>query len=135
MKKILITGSSGFIGRNLKEKLPPKDQLFTPSHKQLDLLKENKVEKYINDNNIKYIIHTAKVGGLRGRDNKETFFKNLQMFFSITKAEKLVNRIIYFGSGAEFDKNRPLKNVCENDFDEKMFSHLKENNLIQYLEW
>jgi len=23
----------------------------------------------------------------------------------------------------------------ENDFDEKMFSHLKENNLIQYLEW
>jgi len=23
----------------------------------------------------------------------------------------------------------------ETDFDEKMYSHLKENNLIQYLEW
>ena len=41
--KILLTGSSGFIGRNLKEKLSVQFDMYCPNRKELDLLKTEAV--------------------------------------------------------------------------------------------
>ena len=38
-KKILITGSSGFVGTQLKKKLITKYNVLSPNSKRLDLLK------------------------------------------------------------------------------------------------
>ena len=43
--KILITGSTGFIGKNLKEQLSDSFEIVAPSHQRLDLLNINNVEK------------------------------------------------------------------------------------------
>ena len=38
MKNILITGGSGFIGKNLREQLQGKYNIYAPSHSELELL-------------------------------------------------------------------------------------------------
>ena len=49
MKTILLTGSSGFIGKNLKEYLLKKDyELLTPTHEELDLMDTVAVSEYLN---------------------------------------------------------------------------------------
>ncbi|OGK26092.1 sugar epimerase [Candidatus Roizmanbacteria bacterium RIFCSPLOWO2_01_FULL_37_12] len=121
VKKIFITGSSGFIGRNLKEYLQKKFTVFAPSHKQLNLLDADKVRIYILKNKINVILHCALIGG--GKEDleiKDIVYSNLRIFFNITRNSKLVDKIIHFGSGLEYDKNRPLKSVKEEDFDKKI---------------
>ena len=53
---VLLTGSGGFIGKNLKKFLENKYQLFTPRSFELDLIDSNAVEKYFSQNNIDFII-------------------------------------------------------------------------------
>ena len=51
MLKILLTGRSGFIGRNLMEyftRMPNKYCIDSPSHSQLDLTDESEVKNSLN---------------------------------------------------------------------------------------
>ena len=58
--KLLITGSSGFIGRYVvKEPLLKKFELLTPSSKELNLMNPKSVSKYIEKNKPDYLIHLA----------------------------------------------------------------------------
>ncbi len=41
MMRVLVTGASGFIGRNLKEQLAPEFEVLAPDHGVLDLLDED----------------------------------------------------------------------------------------------
>lgn len=117
---IFITGSNGFIGKHLKEYLLKTYgyyNLFTPSSKELDLLNENDVDKYIISNKIDIIIHLANRGG--GRDTLDmtnVTEYNLRIFFNIAKHEKNVKKIISFGSGAEYSKHKPVIDVKEEDY-------------------
>jgi len=114
---IFITGSNGFIGLHLKEYLKNHYNdynLYTPSSKELDLHNERKVDEYILSNKIDIIIHLANCGG--GRDTlemKNITEYNLRMFFNIAKHEKNVKKIISFGSGAEYGKDKPIVDVKE----------------------
>ncbi len=121
MKKIFITGGSGFIGKNLKEYLSPRYKIFAPSHVELDLLDADQVRNYIRKNKIDLIIHCANIGGGRNTvDYQDVVPINLKMFFNIVRNEELVSKIIHFGSGAEYDKSRPLVKVKEEDFDRRV---------------
>lgn len=116
IKNIFITGANGFIGKNLKEFLSVKYNLLTPNSKELNLLDETKVKKYFKDNKIDFVIHCANRGGLRGTvDSQNVVTDNLKMFDNL--CENMTNqRMIFFGSGAQYDKNRNLKKIKENDF-------------------
>lgn len=107
---ILLTGATGFIGRNLYEAFKDKYPLFTPSHRELDLLDYKKVEAYIKRKKIKIVIHTAIKGG-------ENVFKDtLRMFTNLTRNLDRLDKLIHLGSGAEYEKKRNLVKVNETEF-------------------
>jgi nucleoside-diphosphate-sugar epimerase len=118
--KILIVGASGFIGSHLKEYLQkhyPQYILLIPSHNELDLVDECAVDQYISDKKIDIIIHAANRGGGRDTmDMKNITEYNLRVFFNIAKHEKNVQKIISFGSGAEYAKHKPIVDVREEDY-------------------
>jgi GDP-L-fucose synthase len=117
---IFITGSNGFVGSHLKEYLQTnysQYKLFTPSSKELDLVDELAVDDYILSNSIDMIIHLANRGGGRDTiDMKNITEYNLRIFFNIAKHEKNVEKIISFGSGAEYGKHKPIINAKEEDY-------------------
>ena len=83
---ILITGVNGFAGSHLREYLQTKYKLYSPTHKELDLLNEKAVDVFFKSHKIDVVIHTALVGGSRKEESKESALdSNLRMFFNILK--------------------------------------------------
>lgn len=122
MKKlrIFLTGSSGFIGKNIHEKLKNKYDFTAPSHKLLNLLDARAVDNYFKKRGIVYdvVAHCAFIGGPRkATDSPETLNENLRIFFNLERNKKYFKKFINLGSGAEYGKQNPLVRVSENDFD------------------
>lgn len=118
MKKILITGASGFLGKNLKEFLSGKFNLLLPGHRELDLLEEKTVEDYLRTHAPNAVVHCAAVGISRKNNSDAAAFASLKMFENIARCNKLYSKMIFIGSGAEYDKRRSLVRVREEQFGE-----------------
>ncbi len=111
---ILLTGSGGFIGQNLKEYLKEKYTLFCPRSFELDLTKSDVVKNYFKLHDIDLIIHCGSVGGVRGEEDKvSTIDENITMVNNLISFKKDETRVILFGSGAMYDKSRDLEKVRE----------------------
>lgn len=93
----LLTGSTGMIGRNLKELLPP---MLCPSHGELDLTDQGRVREYLRANKPDKIIHCAS------NDDDVCLYDNLRMFNNL--AESHIPMII-FCTGREVE-DRAYKN-------------------------
>ncbi len=120
---LFITGARGFVGRNLVEYLgqfQSKYALFYPYHKDLELADPDKVSSFIKKCNIDVIIHCASVGGSRktGYDAGKTDIvsSNLRMFFDLVQAMDNDRRLIFFGSGAEYDRQNYKPGMSEDYF-------------------
>ena len=81
MSKILVTGSTGMIGKNLLPLLKKNNKnILAPTSKGLNLINQNSVRNYLKKNNIKTVIHlAAKVGGIQANMNN-----NLEFFLTNT---------------------------------------------------
>lgn len=114
MKNILLTGSGGFIGKHLKEYFKEYN-LFTPRSFQLNLLNGVETTKYLKENNIEFIIHGASCGvRITPSATLDDVAKpNIQMFKNLAQS---CLPMITIGSGAEYDKSKPLVKVKEEDF-------------------
>ncbi len=116
-RTVLVTGASGFIGRNLVDHLEGEFRVLAPKHRELDLLSQSDVDRFFHDNEIDLVIHCANVGGSRKTGNMEGVVeKNLRMFTNLMRNEERFERLIHFGSGAEYDKPTMRANVSEEDF-------------------
>jgi len=115
MKKILLTGSNGFIGRNLKEYLNNRYDLISPTHTELDLLDSNTICKFLKDNAFDVVIHTAthNATATSTKDRSLVLENNLKMFFNIAENRDLFDKMIHFGSGAEFGKEHYIPRMKE----------------------
>lgn len=117
MKTLFITGSNGFIGKNLYEQLKDKYNLLIPKRLELNLLDEVAVGNYFRKNKIDVVVHCAVVGGSRKEEYIDfTLSQNLRMFFNIIKNKKYFKKMVFIGSGAEYNKSKPIVEVKENDF-------------------
>lgn len=116
-KNILITGSGGFIGKNLKEYFSAKFNVLSPRSSELNLLDSSAVNSYFSSHNIDIILHCGAVGArvMPGAE-KEIADKNILMFKNLASNLKPNQFMINFGSGAEYDKSRALKKIKEIDF-------------------
>lgn len=116
INSILLTGSGGFIGKNLKSYLEKKYKLFTPRSYELDLIDTDAVRDYFQSHKIDFIIHCGTTGGARGIEDRDTTIEdNLTMVENILKYKSENTRVILFGSGAMYGKSRDLKKVEESE--------------------
>ena len=115
---ILITGGSGFIGRNLVEQLTKSYKVFAPIHKELELLDEKIVKDYFKGHKFDIVIHSAvRPGHRNAKDPSNQLYNNLRMFFNIIRNEKAFGKMIFLSSGAVYDASKILLKVKESDFD------------------
>ena len=117
---ILLLGSSGFIGRNFKEYISRFGQyrLYAPSSSQLNLLHESEVEDHLKQLRPDVVVHAAVC-----RNPKyfpmaapiSELEQDLRMFYNLEKYSDFYGKMIYFGSGAEYDKACDIRSVTEDD--------------------
>ncbi len=122
MLKILITGGSGFIGGSLKKFFNDIDEfhVFSPNSRDLDLSKSSSVDSYLTKNKFDVIIHTAN-HHYHPRDNESKDLnlqleKNINMFFNIIRNAKSFKKLIHFGSGGEYPREKWHEKINEMDF-------------------
>ncbi len=109
--KILITGSNGFIGKNILEYFQTKfNDISAPKRGQLNLLDSEAVESYIKDNKFDIIIHCCVT--------LNSIEQNLKMYFNIERLSEYFGKLICIGSGAEFDKRNYIPKMTEEYFDQ-----------------
>ena len=89
MKKVLLIGGSGFIGRNILEYFKESDKysIIAPSSKELNILDEDKVAKYLQENYFDIVLNFAIYGdGVdKSKDGTKMLEYNLRMFLNFEK--------------------------------------------------
>ncbi len=117
-KKILITGSSGFIGKNLKEGLKGKYEIYCPIREELDLLNLDGVKTYFKENKFDVVIHAATTNATRNHliTPYDILDRNLCMFFNLVQCRDCFGKMYYFGSGAEYDMEHYIPDMKESYF-------------------
>lgn len=82
-RRILCTGSEGFLGREVVKQLKKKcDNVFGVSHKEYDLRESSHIREVLQDTNPDCIIHCAAtvggIGDIKARPG-QMFYDNIQM--------------------------------------------------------
>lgn len=102
---VLITGSNGYIGKSIFNSEIENVKFFHGNRQTIDLFNKESIKSFIIENKIDCIIHCAIEGGSRlKKDDASTFYNNLYIFENIFSCKNLVDKVINFASGAEFDR-------------------------------
>jgi UDP-glucose 4-epimerase len=107
--RLLITGGSGFIGRNLAEQLASTYEVLAHSSAELDLLNEQAVRDYLDVHRFDVIVHAATTrSNRRLAAPPDRLERNCRMFFNLVRNlvpnQERFEKMIHFGSGAEYDR-------------------------------
>lgn len=112
--KILITGSTGFLGHNLIPKLINKGyNILVPTRHDMNLLDSNSVNQFFANNRFNHIIHLAALAGGIGvnRQNPYSFLvQNQLMNINLFNAaiEYKIDKIVTIGSVCAYPKFAPV---------------------------
>ena len=131
--KLLLTGGSGFIGRNLKESfLSRKYDVVAPTRAQLDLMDEEAVREYVIREQFDVIIHAAAKPGHRAvNDPTQILLTNTRIFFNLARNADYFGRLIITGSGAIYDTRNYTPKMQEDYFDTHV--PVDEHGLSKYV--
>lgn len=119
MKSVLLTGGTGFIGRNVVPIIGEKHRVFAPMRNELDLMSSKAIRNYIRANDIDVLIHAANPNPVKNPsfDSASRMCEDsLRMFLNVYQARDDCEKVIYLGSGAEYDKRFDISQIREADF-------------------
>jgi UDP-glucose 4-epimerase len=119
--RILLTGGSGFIGRNLSQHLADRHEVLTPGRDVLDLTDADRVDRWFASNEVDVVIHGAvRPGHRNAADTSMQLWSNLRMFFGIARNAHRFRRLIFLSSGGVYDIGRPHDRVREEDLGQSL---------------
>lgn len=139
--KILITGSTGYIGKSLQTELRTKHDVTTISRKDFDLISYESLHSFFQEKYFDVVIHCAVSGGHRlNKDSYHDMDVNLCMYYNLLQHKSHYGKLIHFGSGAEHnDPESPYglskrvisKSISEIDnfYDIRIYAVFDENEL------
>ncbi len=117
-KVVLLTGGSGFLGRNIRESfLAHKYNLLAPSSKELNLIDENSVDNYFKLHKVDVVIHAAvKPTHRNAKDYSNLFYANTRMFFNLERHSDEYEKMLIIGSGAIYDNRNYRPKMTEDEY-------------------
>ena len=116
--RIFLTGGSGFIGKNIIERLCERYEILAPKSDELDLSDEIAVKAFFQQSSIDIVIHSAvRPGHRNSKDPSNQLYQNTRMFFNIIRNSAKFKHLISLGSGAVYDIRNPIVKVPEEYFD------------------
>lgn len=136
MKKILIVGGSGFIGKSIIAYFSEHyNQYFCidyPDSSILDCTDEELVDDWFINRYYDEVILLANYSSYRHSNREGSLFveKNIRIFWNFYKHKDKYGRLFYTGSGAEYDKRYNIVEVSE-DFAGKTIP-ADEYGLVKY---
>lgn len=124
-KTALITGAgpTGVTGRAIREYLENDYVILAPSSKDLDLTDDAAVRSYFDAHHIDFVVHCATYRSNISQTTHmvdEELESNLRMYFALASQSEKFEKMVYLGSGAEYDKSRPIVNIKEEQFGESI---------------
>ena len=124
-KTVLITGAgpTGVTGRAIREYLENNYVILAPSSKDLDLTDDAAVRSYFDAHHIDFVVHCATYRSNISQTTHmvdEELESNLRMYFALASQCDKFEKMVYLGSGAEYDKSRPIVNIKEDQFGERI---------------
>jgi GDP-L-fucose synthase len=109
--KILVTGSSGMVGKALVRRLRERGYYFLllPDLKELNLKNQKEVEDYFEKNKPEYVFHiAAKVGGIASNiaAPAEFLYDNLAMEVNVIESARKnsVKKLLFLGSSCIYPR-------------------------------
>ena len=126
MKKILLTGGNGFIGKNILESfLAEKYEIIAPRSFELNLIDTACVDEYFKGKEFDVVLHSGvKPSHRNAKDPTNSFFANVRMFENLERHKDKYCKFINFGSGAIYDTSKNISNVKE----EQRFDNIGEKD-------
>lgn len=118
MKTVLLTGGSGFIGKNVLESfLAEKYIIDAPSSQELNVADEKSVARYFASHHPDIVVHAAvKPGHRNAKDPNNLFFTNTRMFFNLERYADQYEKMLVIGSGAIYDNRNYRPKAKEEDW-------------------
>lgn len=120
MKKILITGGDSFLAKSFVEKLYGDYDITSCNRAVLDLNDSSAVAEFLKEQRFAVVIHTATYDAApkdSPNDRNKVLENNLAMFFNLARCKADFGKMLYFGSGAEFSRDKWIPDMTETYFD------------------
>lgn len=116
IKKILITGASGFVGSRAAAALQKDYELIMPSHSELDITSEEDLESFIGRTEPAAILHLAAISntGYCEEHPEESYLTNVVSVENLAKsAARRGIKLVWFSSDQVYNGNRELGLLSE----------------------
>ena len=118
MKKILLTGGTGFIGRSILPILREHFEVDAPPRSELDTVSPESVHAFFAGRLYDAVIHSANCNPVRNPQCDgpvDMLDASLRAFLNLKSVSSHYGRMFYFGSGAEYDKRYEIKSIREEE--------------------
>lgn len=133
MKKILITGGNGYVGKSLFNALKDKHEVISISRQDFDLSNFEDTRLFFKYKYFDVVIHCAITGGSRlKQDGVDVLDNNLKMYYNLLSNQYCYSKFINFGSGAEYNNPNSFYGKSKSIISESIEHKSNFYNIIIY---